>query len=117
MSTATMIEEYMPEVPVGDTRRFQITIRDGNGNLADPDWVRLALVKAGAIESPIGPYDATRVSIGIYFVYFSFPKGCTLGDWIREWTWEFNVPAGRLPGKYSSYMKLVDKAKKVSTWF
>jgi len=106
----------MPEVPVGDTRRFQITIRDGNGNLADPDWVKLKFVKLGAIESPLGPFTAERESIGVYFVYFSFPEGCTLGDWVREWIWEFNVAAGRLPGKYQSHIRLNDKTKRVSTY-
>jgi len=116
MSSATVIETYMPEIPIGDTRRFQITIRDGNGNLADPDWVRLTFKKTGAIESPLGPFSAEKASIGVYFVYHSFAEGFTLGDWVREWTWEFNVAAGRLPGKYQSYIKLNDKTKRIDTY-
>jgi len=111
-----ILEERMPQVIRGDTRRFKVTIRDMNENLVDPDWVKLQFKKTGAHDSPYGPFSATRESQGIHFVDWRVPPGTTLGEWIREWTW--NIQIGVVPniGTYQSSFEVVDKTAEVGSF-
>jgi len=116
MSSVTVLEEYMPEIPRMDTRRFKITIRDGNGNLTDPDWVQLEFKKPGAADTPYGPYSAAKASQGVYCVDFKFPDGTSLGEWIRIWTWMIEIAGAFYPGKYESPLHLVDLTEEFDTF-
>lgn len=111
-----ILEERMPKITRGDTRKFRITIRDMNENLVDPDWVKLEFKKTRAHDSPYGPYLADRESLGIYFCIWRVPPGTTLGEWIREWTW--NIQVGIVPhiGTYQSSFEVIDKTEEVKTF-
>lgn len=118
MSSVTIEEDPMPEIPRGDTRRFQITIRDGNGNLADPDWVKLRFMKASGVRprKSYGLYSCINSSIGIWYLDFYFPRDAYLGEWVREWTWNFDIAGTDYPGDYQSSIDVVDKLKKLDTF-
>lgn len=116
--SVTVEEEPMPQIPRGDTRRFQITIRDGNGVLADPNWVKLKLRRPGGVipRRSYGAYTATKSSTGVYYVDFDFPLDAFLGEWVREWTWNFNIAGTDYPGRYLSPLEVIDLMEKLDTF-
>jgi len=99
----------MPEVVRGDTKKFQVTIRDTDGNLVDPDSIALTLIKEEASDSPVGPLAGEKASMGVWFVVMTIPNGLTLGDWVRDWVWYI---AGR-PNRYQSLVKVNDLTERV----
>lgn len=116
MSSVTIEEEPMPQIPRGDTRRFQITVRDGNGKLADPDWVKLNFRKPVFPGGNNGPFSATRASEGIYFLDYAFPGDTFLGEWVREWTWGFQIAGKNYPGRYQSPLEIIDLTEGFDTF-
>jgi len=114
--SVSILEDPMPRVPRGDTRRFRITIVDFNKQPVDPNWVQLQLIKKGAADSPYGPFFASREEIGVYYVIWTVPPGTTLGEWIREWTWDIQVGTAHHLGAYQSSILVQDKTEKVKTF-
>jgi len=106
-----ILEERMPQISRGDTRKFKVTIRDMNQNLVDPNWVKLEFKKTGAHDSPYGPLPADRESQGVYYVIWRIPPGTTLGEWIREWTWDIQIGVAHYLGCYQSSFQVMDKTQ------
>jgi len=111
-----ILEDPMPRVTRGDSRRFKVTLRDFNKELINPDWVELKISKPGAADSPYGPFRATNESTGVFFVVWTVPPGTSLGEWIREWTWDIQVGNLHHLGAYQSSLMIVDKTEKVRTF-
>lgn len=115
--SVVILEDPLPKVYREDVRRYRITIRDPVAEqLADPDWVKLELIKPGADDSPFGPFIATKQETGKYYVLFAFPRGTSLGEWMRRWTWDITIGTTPYPGKYESSLSLIDKTEEINSF-
>jgi len=77
-----------------DQNDLKINIRDGNGDLTDPYYIRYSIFdRTTGLEVLIGSLDRVPATIGIgqYYANFTVPLDANIGDWIIRWNFRETV--------------------------
>ena len=75
--------EFPPEIEIGHTGRFKITIKDEDGTLTDADSISLKVYSKGTLTTTETP---THDSTGKYYVDYAVPTSEDPGVREAEWS-------------------------------